>query len=399
MNPSGSLWQKWDLHIHTAASFQWAGKQLHEQTQSERDQLCAEILARFDSLDVSAFCIMDYWTFDGYLALSDFISRTSYSAVKRIFPGIELRLEAPTDYRLNTHVLFSDELPPEAFTHFIANLKMPGPEGKPPSRQHFIAVARSYDAGKLRHFGLSVVDKADDAKMHDLGMKTAVITRESLRAAIDVVGKDKCLIVQPYDTNDGLEDLDWKCHPYTDSDLMKWADCFETRKQTHVDLFLGFGHPTKPNLGAEFIDNLGGRPKPVFSGSDAHKIQDYGVYPNERTTWLKAQPTFQGLLQVCHEPGLRCFIGRSPPKLDHIAQNPTKYMQRLTIEKLRDSTLEERWFDRINIDLNPGLIAIIGNKGTGKSALADVLALAANSHCTEMEFLTTTRFRGTGNKA
>jgi ABC-type transport system involved in cytochrome bd biosynthesis fused ATPase/permease subunit len=44
-------------------------------------------------------------------------------------------------------------------------------------------------------------------------------------------------------------------------------------------------------------------------------------------------------------------------------------------------------------------IAIIGNKGSGKSALADILALAGNSRCTKMEFLNDDRFRSTENKA
>ncbi|MBW3598697.1 MAG: hypothetical protein KY475_15665, partial [Planctomycetes bacterium] len=399
MNPVGSVWQKWDLHIHTPASFHWNGKRLHEHTPQECEQMCRAIVERMNAVDVCAFCIMDYWTFDGYLVLRDYLGHHPGESANRIFPGIELRLDAPTDYRLNTHVLFSDDVPPESLQHFLAHLKLTGPNGKPPSRQNFIDVARSYDAGKLRHHGYSPPDKADDAKMLDLGIKTAVVTRESLRQAINVVGEDRCIIVQPYDTSDGLEDLDWQRHPYTDSELMKWAHCFETRDRIHVDLFLGAGHPTKPHVGAEFIDNLGGCPKPVFSGSDAHRITDYGVYPSERITWLKAQPTFQGLKQVCHEAGLRCYIGKLPPKLAHIAQNPTKYMRRLGIEKDANSALEEHWFDGIEIELNPGLIAIIGNKGSGKSALADILALAANAHCGDMEFLTAARFRAAVNKA
>jgi ABC-type lipoprotein export system ATPase subunit len=399
MNPAGSLWQKWDLHIHTPASFHWSGKKLHEHTPAERDQLCKNIADRFNALEVSAFCIMDYWTFDGYLALREYTQRNPAATTKRFFPGIELRLEAPTDYRLNTHVLFSDDVLPEALGHFLSHLKMGGPDGKPPSRQNFIDVAKSYDAGKLRIHGLSPTDKSDEDKMLGLGMKTAVVSRESLQKAIEVVGKDLCLLVQPYDTNDGLEHLDWQCHPYTDSALMKWVDCFETRQKIHVDLFLGFGHPTKAHVGPEFIDNLGGYPKPVFSGSDAHSIATYGVYPSNRATWLKAQPTFKGLRQICHEPALRCHIGDRPPKLLHVEQNPTKYITNLTLSKVDGSTLDEHWFHGKSIELNPGLIAIIGNKGSGKSALADILALAGNSHCSKMEFLNEDRFRATGNKA
>jgi len=393
MNSVGSIWRKWDLHIHTPASFHWPGKPLDQQTTAEREGTCKAIIDKVNALDIDAFCIMDYWTFNGYLAVRDYLQKHPRATAKRIFPGIELRLEAPTNHRLNTHVLFDDSILPETLGHFLARLCMGNPSGKPPSRQNFIDLGKSYDAGKIRQHGYKPEDQSENEQMCRLGMETAVVTRESLEHAIDLVGDEACLLIQPYDTSDGLEDLDWKRHPYTDSYLMKMADIFETRHPVHVDLFLGFGHPEKLNVGGEFIHNLGGEPKPVVSGSDAHSIEKYGEYPSNRITWLKAQPTFAGLQQVCHEPALRCFIGVTPPKQDHIAQNPTKYMKRLQIRKAPDATMSDEWFDGTDIEINPGLIAIIGNKGTGKSALADILALAGNTHCPELEFLTAKRFR------
>jgi ABC-type lipoprotein export system ATPase subunit len=397
MNSVGSIWRKWDLHVHTPASFRWLGKLLDQQTTAERENTCKAIIDKVNALDIDVFCVMDYWTFDGYLAVSDYLKKHRGATAKRIFPGIELRLEAPTNHRLNTHVLFDDSILPETLWQFLARLSIGNPSGKPPSRQNFIDLGKSYDAGKIRLHGYKPEDQSDNEKMCLLGMQTAVVTRESLEKAIELVGKEACLLIQPYDTSDGLEDLDWKRHPYTDSYLMKMANIFETRDPVHVNLFLGLGHPEKPNLGGEFIHNLGGEPKPVVSGSDAHSIEKYGEYPSNRITWLKAQPTFAGLRQVCHEPALRCFIGTTPPKQYHIAQNPTKYMKRLQVRKEADAAASDIWFHGTDIEINPGLIAIIGNKGTGKSALADIFALAGNTHCPELEFLTAKRFRKGGN--
>lgn len=400
MKSIGSVWHKWDLHIHTPASFEWSGsKKLHEQTAAEREATCNTIIDRMNATDVEAFCVMDYWTFEGYLLIREYIDSNPALTDRKVFPGLEFRMAAPTDYRLNTHVLFSDTLSKDTLETFLSTLRLADFSEKPPKPEHLIALGQSYDASKLALYGCTTADKSDDAKMLLVGQKSALITRESVREAIKTVGPDFCLVVQPYDTSDGLEELDWKRHPYTDSFLMRWADCFETRDPIHVDLFLGKGHPTKPHVGSAFIENLGGLPKPVFSGSDAHRIADYGVYPSGRATWLKAQPTFQGLRQVCHEPLQRCYIGERPPKLLHIEGNPTKYIRRVTLSKHDQATLDEHWFDGNSIDLNPGLIAIIGNKGSGKSALADILALAGNSHCTKMEFLTKKRFCGTDNKA
>lgn len=399
MKTIGSVWQKWDLHIHTPESYQWTGQRFKDQTPAQREASCKSILDAMNASDVVAFCIMDYWTFDGYLLLREYLKAHLGYTTKRIFPGIEFRLEAPTDYRLNAHVLLNDELPLETLNAFLMHLKFSGPNGKSPTRPNFIELGKSYDASKLGEHSFKIADRTDDERMLRCGMMTAELSRDSLKEAIEQVGSENCLFILPYDTSDGVADLAWKCHPYADATLMKWADCFETRQKVHVDLFLGNGHPTKPQIGIDFIENLGGYPKPVVSGSDAHRIADYGVYPSNRATWLKAQTTFKGLKQVCHEPSLRCHIGDRPEKLEHVAQNPTKYMKRLKLAKVDGSTLDEHWFHGKEVELNPGLIAIIGNKGSGKSALADILALAGNSHCSSMEFLTDERFRATGNKA
>lgn len=398
MKSAGSVWTKWDLHVHSPGSFHWTGKKFDSMNQEEKEKTCQEVFEKLNSLDIIAFCIMDYWTFDGYLELKKFADKNSSLFSKTLFPGIELRMEAPTNHKLNTHVLFSENVLPETLTHFLSNLRMAG-LNKPPSRQNFVELGKSYDNGKLRTHGFTAEDKANEDKMLQLGLMTTIITRSSLEEAIKVVGEDNCLLIQPYDTSDGLEELDWKRHPYADSMLMKWAHIFETRDSLHVNLFLGHGHPNKSSVGNEFIQNLGGRPKPVVSGSDAHKISDYGKYPSDKITWLKARPTFRGLVQVCQEPSLRCFIGKIPPKLEHLHLNPTKYMKTISVAKTEGSTLEEKWFESVCIDLNPGLIAIIGNKGSGKSALADIIALCGNSQCTEMEFLTKSRFRGSGSRA
>src|SRR5690606_28476954 len=53
------------------------------------------------------------------------------------------------------------------------------------------------------------------------------------------------------------------------------------------------------------------------------------------------------------------------------------------------------WFDGVALPLNPDLVAVIGNKGSGKSAFADVLALLGNSRDTRhFSFLRPERFRG-----
>jgi ABC-type lipoprotein export system ATPase subunit len=348
--------------------------------------------------DVAAFCIMDYWHFDGWFALQEYLTRNVGALKKNVFPGIEIRLEAPTDFKLNTHFLFDDIISKQQLVDFLATLKIGSVVQRSISPFAFAELGRSYGDDKLQEHGYSPADKANEDKMLELGMKTAKITRESWKQAKAQLG-DKALIIQPYDTNDGLEDLNWHSHPYDDVEIMQLADFFETRKKIHVDLFIGKGHPTRPDITNSFFQALGKKWRPVLSGSDAHRFSDYGKYPSNKICWLKADISFAGLRQCMVDPLGRVFIGGEPEKMRHQNNNKTKYISSLEIRKSRTSTLTEKWFDT-KLYINPGMIAVIGNKGSGKSALADIIALAGNSHSTNFEFLNQQRFRkGSNNRA
>jgi hypothetical protein len=65
---------------------------------------------------------MDYWTFDGYIQFSDFLNRKNIKLSKTIFPGMELRIEAPVDYRLNIHVLLSNLISVQQLEDFKSKL-------------------------------------------------------------------------------------------------------------------------------------------------------------------------------------------------------------------------------------------------------------------------------------
>jgi len=52
----------------------------------------------------------------------------------------------------------------------------------------------------------------------------------------------------------------------------------------------------------------------------------------------------------------------------------------VSFKKEPSSQLNEIWFEKCDpIPFNPGLVAIIGNKGSGKSALSDTIGLLGNS--------------------
>ncbi|RPI19186.1 MAG: hypothetical protein EHM58_02395 [Ignavibacteriae bacterium] len=129
---------------------------------------------------------------------------------------------------------------------------------------------------------------------------------------------------------------------------------------------------------------------PIIICSDNHNIKEYSVKEN---LWIKADTTFEGLKQILYEPDERIFIGEKPPILDKIKSSPTKFIGSLKITKTNNSNPEDKWFENTEIKLNPELVAIIGNKGHGKSAVVDTIGLIGCSQNFELfSFLNDKKF-------
>jgi ABC-type lipoprotein export system ATPase subunit len=133
-----------------------------------------------------------------------------------------------------------------------------------------------------------------------------------------------------------------------------------------------------------------GRALPLILCSDNHDAKNYVA---RGPCWVRCDPSFQGLRQMLNEPADRVYRGEVPAILQRVAQNKTKYVNCVSIRKITDSKLLETWFD-CSIPLNPGLVAIIGNKGSGKSALSDVIGLVGETrHSASFSFLNGEKFR------
>ena len=393
----GSEWRKWDLHIHTPASFHWSGgKRFFEMNITEKEHTFSKMLETINNSDVAAFAITDYWTFDGYVEFKEYIKKKNLKLNKTVFPGMELRVEAPVDYRLNIQVILSDELTTQQLKDFKAKLKI-GSINRSLSNDAIKEFALSLDDSKAKVQGFESPSSLNDAKLLELGSKTVVVTKESLCGdAFTAIPPKSGYILLPYDTSDGLIKLDWATHPHDDNYFMQSAHIFESRNDESIDLFLNRETPKNKSFIKNIIKTLGGKPKPVISGSDAHKIQDYGKYPSGKITWIKADVTFQGLKQVINEPADRAFIGNTPFKLIEVVNNKSKHIDSIKIVHTAPGTTPA-WFSD-ELQLNNGLVAIIGKKGSGKSALADIISLCGDSKINQKDysFLTTQKFKKRG---
>ena len=98
--------------------------------------------------------------------------------------------------------------------------------------------------------------------------------------------------------------------------------------------------------------------KPLLQSSDAHSIEQIG----KKYSWIKADPTFEGLKQILYEPKDRVKIQESKP-------------EEKSIYYVIDSVnfdIDKKW--KGTIQLNPNLNTIIGGRATGKSTLLKAIA-------------------------
>jgi len=91
--PRGAEWRQWDFHIHTPASFQWSGQRFSDMTEKEKKDSLDGMIKAMNDAEPQVFVLMDYWTFDGWLALKKRLTEADAPQLtKTVFPGIELRL-------------------------------------------------------------------------------------------------------------------------------------------------------------------------------------------------------------------------------------------------------------------------------------------------------------------
>ena len=114
--------------------------------------------------------------------------------------------------------------------------------------------------------------------------------------------------------------------------------------------------------------------KPCVTGSDAHTLDHINVFPNDRITWIKADPTFEGLKQIIYEPEGRVCIQK---------ENPTYNIEKCPFTRIYIPTSTNVFVDETDISfaqqelpLNSNLVSIIGGRGTGKSVLINYIAAA-----------------------
>ncbi len=147
-------------------------------------------------------------------------------------------------------------------------------------------------------------------------------------------------------------------------EIYRISDIVFSGNPNDCSYFLGKGKDGPEHL-AETING----PKPCIHGSDAHKEECLFQPYEGRYCWIKADPTFEGLRQILYEPETRVHIGKTTPE----ARDENRIVKSIRISN------SNGWFADAELPINPALVSIIGSRGSGKTALADLIAYASGS--------------------
>jgi len=125
-DPRGSIWRKWDLHVHTPCSLHHAYSGSSEEEQWEKFLTDLENLPE----EFKVLGINDYIFLDGYKRILEEKNKGHLTNIELIFPVIELRLDkfggtSSSLSRVNLHIIFSNEIEAEIIEAQFINALTP----------------------------------------------------------------------------------------------------------------------------------------------------------------------------------------------------------------------------------------------------------------------------------
>lgn len=348
----GSSWLRWDPHVHLP------GTALNDQFGDLGVAAALDHLASRDPA-ISVVGVTDYFSTQIFREARDAHAAGAGASIDLLFPNVELRLDIPTGKgaALNLHLLCAPEHV-DSLDRFLGGLEFSWRE-------------RTYraDTNGLVALGRALREDSnmEEAAARRIGSQQFKVTFETLRKSFrsDAWAREYCLVGVAGGSSDGT------------SGLQSQDGGFRARRQS-IESFAHFVFSGNPNqqefwrgdgvLSVTELTKEYGSPKPCLHGSDAHSAEALGVPDEDRYTWIKGVATFDALRMACLTPRTRCHVGTEPPL-------SARSGGRITGVALDGGD----WFSNRHVPLNTGLVAIIGPRGSGKTALADLIAAGGGS--------------------
>jgi predicted ATPase len=359
----GSEWRKWDLHIHTPVSIcqEYGGEAQWEKFITALENLPSA---------VSVIGITDYYFIDGYEKVMQYKNSGRLQNIEKVFPILEFRIDTFGSgnenklQKINLHILF--DINESDISNEIGRI-----------RTEFISQITITKLDKHKTKMLSIENLSNEGG-NDLqkGFSDLIPSTEKVFELIkSVTWVNKTFLFLGYKEWSNLEKNN-QLKPLKE-DLYERVQAFFTSNYTTYD------------KSQSWLNEYGD--KRLLHSGDIHGFdfldtanldKDGNVIPSKNyscNTWIKANPTFEGLKQIIYEPKDRVCIQENKPE------------EKAGYHVIDSVSINEDEFWSNEIFLNPNLNTIIGGRSTGKSTLLKCIAkkIAPNTELSpkEKEFI------------
>lgn len=314
MSYKGSEWRKWDIHIHSPYTHGTTNKY----GETTIDEFCNKILEN----KIACIGLTNYF----YITEEEFNAVNSRLIDKcLVIPNFEFRVSDKNNKgdHINVHILFNPEIGINKILQVLGRVKI--------------------------HNRSDKFCNIED--INELGIDAVSVDFEILITELTKTFKpiDDFIIICPYTGYGGFKNDAKPRNCETEIKFDRYSHIIFGSK-TFLNHFLNDREYTI-NEKKYTIKNK----KTILECSDAHS-QDM---VNEKYTWIKADPSFEGLKQIIFEPEQRAKIQKEKPDFKE---------DKLIIEKVKFIS-ENKTFTNKDIYLNDNLNVIIGGKSSGKSII------------------------------
>ena len=350
-NPRGSLWHRWDPHIHMPGTL--------KEDRFEGEDALERYVERLNAAKptIRALGITDYYVLDSYERLLEIKQDGKLPHLDLLFPNIELRfaVNAGKGSPINVHLLVCPDDPGhvEETKRFLRDLRFE---------------YRGEDYGctneELMRLGRAFNQNAEnDAHALKIGVEQSKISPRNLTEAFKAHrwARENILVAIAAGTSDGTAQMQEGGLVALREELQRTSHIIFSGRPGDREYWIG-----KKNDSPDQLRQMYGGLKPCLHGCDAHDLQTVGNPTDDRYCWLRGDIQFETLRQACIEPEGRVFVGKEPPS----GALPSNTIAKVEIAGAG-------WLETPVVPINPGLVAIIGARGSGKTALVEMIAAGA----------------------
>jgi energy-coupling factor transporter ATP-binding protein EcfA2 len=348
----GSEWRRWEPHVHAP------GTVLNDQFGAGDPWDLYLTKLESSSPAIEAVGITDYYLTETYEEVVRRRAGGRLQGVQLIFANVELRLDvrARSGF-VNLHLLVSpeDDDHLDQLRRLLARLQFRAFDDRfDCTRDQLIRLGKKADP-LITDDCAALAHGATQFKVNFTELRD--VFRESDWA------KKNILIAVAGGTGDGTSGLREAADATVREEIEKFAHIIFTSSPVQREFWLG-----KKNMTAQQLRDRFDGCKPCLHGSDAHEQNAVGQPAGDRFSWVKGAATFDALRQACIDPEGRAHVGADPPR----SAMPSQVIDSV-------EAIDSPWAATPKVPLNPGLVTIIGARGSGKTALADMTAAGCDA--------------------